>query len=94
MAVHKPTERDRYPFFSPSTRTTITVRVLVRGTPPVTYVPAGIRESLLWAPGRPCSGNGVGTGSRYPSSWFRSSGAVAPIIDQSPELPMSWAPSG
>jgi len=38
---------DRYAFRSPSIFTTITVRVLVWGTPPATYVPAGLRESLL-----------------------------------------------
>jgi len=50
-----------YAFFSPSTFTTITVRVLARSTPPATYVPAGLRESLLEAPGKPRGGNGVGT---------------------------------
>jgi hypothetical protein len=51
---------DRHAFRSPSTFTTITVRLLAKGTPPATYVPAGPRESLLGAAGRPCSGNGVG----------------------------------
>jgi hypothetical protein len=53
---------DHYPFFSPSTRTKITVRVLLQGTPPATYVPAGLRESLLGSNRRSCSGSGVGTG--------------------------------
>jgi hypothetical protein len=44
-------------------RTTITVRVLSKGTHPATDVPGRVRGSLPGAPGRPCSGNGVGTAS-------------------------------
>src|SRR5512137_2887714 len=49
---------------TPSILITITVRVLVCGTPPATYVPARVRESFLRAYRRPYSGNGVGTGAR------------------------------
>ena len=63
--------RVRYAFFSPSTFTTTTVRVLSRGTPPATYVPAGLRRSLLEAYRRSCSGNGVGTDADYLASSIR-----------------------
>jgi hypothetical protein len=64
-----PGRRWRYAFLSPSTFTTITVRVLARDTPPGSYVPGRVRKALLGGYRRPCNGNGVGTGALTPEIW-------------------------
>ena len=64
----------------PSTFTTITVSVLVWGTPPATYVPGQVRESLLGGSRRSCSGNGVGMGTDYLASSIRLAVSAAAFV--------------